>query len=282
MDAEDDPRYGQSHARRYYGKYAGLVTDDGPPSDGSAHRGQVKVQVPGILEETPDRQDQQPIEVLAYPAFLPGFFFVPKNEDPVWVEFVAGDINYPIWTGVWYPDDAAPKATDPGQPTQAGEAPTLDQKIIRTASGQVIQLDDTSGSEQLVIKDETNGNTITLDSKGIKVEDANNNTVTLDSNGIKVEDSNSNTVTMDADGIKGEATASGGSVTFTFGQATVVIKDGSISLKAGDSSSITIDANSGITLKCGTDNQISVGSSQLTLKTSAVNVKIDNTAMDVS
>ena len=52
------------------------------------------------------------------------------------IVFVNGDINVPIWTAVWYPADATPK-------TVSGDAPTLDQKIIRTRSGQVIQLDDT-------------------------------------------------------------------------------------------------------------------------------------------
>jgi hypothetical protein len=254
-DADDDARYGQHPPRHYYGKYAGLVTDNKPPSSGS-HLGQVMVKVPGILEETPDGSSHQPIEVLAAPAFLPGFFFVPEIEAPVWVEFVAGDINTPIWTGVWYPDDATPKAIDAGEPTQPGSAPTLDQKVIRTRSGQVIQLDDTDGSEQLVIKDEKNGNTITCSSTGITIW----------------------------------ATGSGGNVTLQFGggqqpTATVVVQDNTITLTAGDSSSgssITLDASAGVTLKCGSNNQIVVASDTLTLKTSGVQVKVDSSAMDVS
>jgi len=205
MDSEDDARYGQQQPRRYYGKYAGLVTENGPPSSGS-HRGQVKVKVPGILEETADGNGSQPIEVLAAPAFLPGFFFVPEEQDPVWVEFVAGDINFPIWTGVWYPEDATPS-------TVGGDAPTLDQKVIRTKSGHVIQLDDTSGSEQLVIKDETNGNIITLDQNGVKIE----------------------------------ATASGGSVTLMFGQTTVTLKGDSFEIEQGGTHSVKLDAT-GVTV----------------------------------
>lgn len=215
-DVIDNPHLPQ----RYYGKYAGLVTDNSAPSSGS-HLGQVKVKVPGILEETPDGNGHQPIEVLAAPAFLPGFFFVPEVEAPVWVEFVAGDINHPIWTGVWYPEDATPKAIDAGAPKQAGSAPTLDQKIIRTRSGHVIQLDDADGGEQLVVKDEKNGNAITFSASGITIEDATNK------------------------------------------------------------NKITFDAN-GITLKCGDDNQITLTSSQIQMKTSGVTVTIDSTKMDVS
>jgi Type VI secretion system/phage-baseplate injector OB domain len=212
LDADDDdPRYGRQPPRRYYGKYAGLVLDNSPPSSG-AHRGEIKVKVPGILEEKPGGSDNQPIELLAAPAFLPGFFFVPEKDAPVWVEFVAGDINFPIWTGVWYPKDAAPKTAD-------SEAPTLDQKVIRTRSGQVIQLDDTDGSEKLVIKDEKNKSTITLDSGGIKIE----------------------------------AGASGGSVTLTFGQTTVTLKDESIEIDQGGTNSIKMSASGvAISTKAGT------------------------------
>jgi len=193
-DTEIDARYGQQPPPRYFGKYAGLVLDNGPPSQGGSHRGRIKVQVPGILEEKPSSDDQRPLEVLADPAFLPGFFFVPEKDDPVWVEFVAGDINYPIWTGVWYPEAGTPRTAD-------GAMPTLDQKVIRTRSGQVITLEDTEGGEQLVIKDEKNGNTITLDAKGITLEAT--AAITLS---FKPTSGKPSTITLDANGIALEAT----------------------------------------------------------------------------
>lgn len=209
VEPHGDAGSGRDAPRRYYGKYPGVVTHNDPPEDGSAHRGQVKVQVPGILEETPDGTGHQPIEVLAAPAFLPGFFFVPNEQDPVWVEFVAGDINFPIWTGVWYPDDATPVTTDPSDPGAQGSAPTLDQKLIRTKSGHVIQLDDTQGSEALVIKDETNQNMLTFNSDGITFRDNHQNKLTFDSNGITIQcgDSSkivvaSSTITLQTSGVK--------------------------------------------------------------------------------
>jgi hypothetical protein len=150
--------------QKYYGKYPGLVLDNAPPS-GSDHRGEVLVEVPGILEDDPGGKDQRPIQVVARPCFLPGFFFIPEKGAQVWVEFAAGDINTPIWTGVWYPKDKPPKTVD-------SKAPTLSQKVIRTVSGQVIQLDDSNGKEEIVIKDEKNDNTITLDANGITIKSA--------------------------------------------------------------------------------------------------------------
>lgn len=155
-------REGPAQVEKYYGKYPGLVLKNGPQS-GSPHRGELVVQVQGILEESPDGLGQRPIEVLAKPCFLAGFFFIPKEKDTVWVEFAAGEIDSPLWTGVWYPTDLTPKTTD-------GNSPTVFQKVIRTASGQVIQLDDSDGSETLIISDEKNGNVITLNAEGITIE----------------------------------------------------------------------------------------------------------------
>jgi len=130
--------------RRYYGKYPALVIDNVPPDSGD-HRGEIKVQVPGILEEAEVGDGQQALEVTARPCFAPGFFFVPEIGAQVWVEFAAGDIDMPIWTGVWYPQDGVPM-------TSAEEAPTEFKKIYRTAAGHVIELDNTEGEEQIVIK----------------------------------------------------------------------------------------------------------------------------------
>lgn len=160
-----DPRRA---VEKYYGKYPGLVFQNTSP-DGEAHRGDLVVDVPGILEETPDGSGQRPIRVVARPCFLPGFFFIPEVGAQVWVEFVAGDINHPIWTGVWYPEDAAPQTTE-------GEGPTEFQKVIRTASGHVIQVEDTNGHEAIVIRHKT-GSTVEMDRDGrITITDTGNDT----------------------------------------------------------------------------------------------------------
>jgi hypothetical protein len=143
FETSTDGRDARRSSQKYYGKYPGVVIENTPPED-ATHRGELLVQVPGILEETEDGSGQQPIQVVAKPCFHPGFFFVPEAEAQVWVEFVAGDINDPIWTGVWYPTDASPQTADE-------EAPTEFQKIIRTASGHVIQLDDTDGEEKIIV-----------------------------------------------------------------------------------------------------------------------------------
>jgi hypothetical protein len=153
---------GRSAGPKYYGKYPGFVVDRAPEAAAGHHRGTLRVRVPGILEED-GSGGQRPLEALAAPAFMPGLFWVPEVGDSVWVEFAAGDVDYPVWTGVWYALDATPANLDGGRPTE-------DQKVIRTPSGQLVYLEDTGGSERLVLTGGAKSNRITMDAKGIKLE----------------------------------------------------------------------------------------------------------------
>ena len=157
--SEESPRTGA--VQKYFGKYPALVLDNEVPQgedDYGEHRGELRVEIPGLLEETADGQGQQPLQVWAKPCLPSGFFFVPEVADQVWVEFVEGDINTPVWTGVWYPRDASPQTED-------DQAPTRFQKIIRTAGGHVVQLDDSEDEQKIVIK-HMQGSLIRIDKEG--------------------------------------------------------------------------------------------------------------------
>ncbi len=165
--------------RKYYGKYAGVVLNNDPP-DNADHRGEVLVEVDGILEEDPSGTGDRALQAIARPCLPPGFFIVPEPKAHVWVEFAGGEIDDAIWSGVWYPKDAPPKTHD-------GGAPTRDQKIIRTKAGHVILIDDTDNAEQVVVLEGKSKNKITFDKNGIVVEDVNKNKITLSSNGIELD-----------------------------------------------------------------------------------------------
>jgi hypothetical protein len=145
---------------RYYGKYPGVVVDRAAPP-GEAHRGELRVRVPGILEDRPDGGGHRPLEVVAAPCYPPGFFFVPAVDAPVWVEFVAGELEAPIWTGVWYARGAAP-------PTATDAAPSERHQLIRTAAGHVIELDDAGA---ITIRHGQGRRTITLTATAITISD---------------------------------------------------------------------------------------------------------------
>lgn len=178
-----------SRAMSYYGKYPGIVVENAA-ADEAAHRGDLTVDVSGLLEESPDG-GVRPMRVVAKPSFLPGFFFIPEKEAQVWIEFVAGDVNSPIWTGVWYPADAAPLRADE-------EAPTEAHKVIRTPSGHVLELDDENG--KIIVLDK-NENRITLDENGIIIADKYDNQIVMDSNGVLVVDGSGNEVSMQSSGV---------------------------------------------------------------------------------
>jgi hypothetical protein len=189
----DDPA---AQVERYFGKYPGIVTSTDPPEQGD-HLGEIRVRIPAILEDTPDGEGQQPIEVLALPCFAPGMFFVPEVDDHVWVEFAGGDINQPIWTGVWYPRDAPPKNT-------LGAPPTREHKVLRSAGGHVIELHDSAddGAQAFLRIQKESGSepdcVITITDKGFVIETASSSdksivlrvgadaSLTLDQNGIEL------------------------------------------------------------------------------------------------
>ncbi len=181
--------------RTYFGKYPGLVLDNAPGVD-APHRGRIRVKVPGILEEAPDGTSEQPVELLAKPCFPAGFFFIPEVGQQVWVEFAAGDVNEPLWSGAWYPDEATPK-------TVANSSPTAAQKIIRTASGHVVQLDDTRDEEKVVVRHGT-GSFISIDKDGtVVIGNHLGSTVILNAKdeNVVIVDQHANSVRMTDEGI---------------------------------------------------------------------------------
>jgi uncharacterized protein involved in type VI secretion and phage assembly len=128
---------------RFFGKYRGTVVD----VDGGTLR--IKAEVPAVLGSVPTGWC---MPCVPYAGLNSGFAFLPEVGAGVWIEFEAGDVSYPIWSGCYWrqgepPSDAAPKV-----------------KVIVTAGGQKILMDDEAGS--ITISD-SNQNTVTLDSSGI-------------------------------------------------------------------------------------------------------------------
>jgi phage protein D/phage baseplate assembly protein gpV len=84
-----------------------------------------------------------------------GFQFLPEIDDEVLVAFEQGDVNQPYVIGsLWNGKDAPP------QPASDAK----DKRMIKSRSGHVIVLDDTSGAEKIIIKDKTGSNIVQIDS----------------------------------------------------------------------------------------------------------------------
>lgn len=127
------------HGGRYYGKYRGKVIDNVDPEG----RGRLRVQAddvrgPSVVEWA--------LPATPYAGDGVGFFAMPPVDANVWLEYEAGDLRYPIWSGCFW---------------AAGEIPAADSspdvKFLRTDAA-FIRIDETAG--EMVI--EANGASITI------------------------------------------------------------------------------------------------------------------------
>jgi uncharacterized protein involved in type VI secretion and phage assembly len=185
---------------RFYGKYRGIVNSNQDPEN----LGRLKVVIPSVLGDE--------AVVWASPC-VPfggdanqGFYFIPEDGSGVWIEFEEGDPEFPIWVGTFWskPDDEAeapkPNAADGSEESVPVNSPS--RKIIKTMRGHTIQFEDADGDEMITIVEAAHSHVITMNGEGIAIADgANGNTVKMESGGIKIEDQNGNAVTMDSGGV---------------------------------------------------------------------------------
>lgn len=129
---------------RFFGKYAGVVTNVEDPLE----IGRIRAKVPAVLGEEVETGWALPCAPFGGGKDR-GFLMLPEVGDTVWMEFAAGDVSQPIWTGAfWGAPDSAGQQDDLAQ--EAGsEVPTAEDKkagpgrhVLRTAAGHRLLLDD--------------------------------------------------------------------------------------------------------------------------------------------
>jgi len=191
---------------RRYGKYRAVVTDNEDPET----RGRLRLRIPSVLGDAETGWAMPCFPFGGGPSY--GWFAVPEKEALVWAEFEEGDINRPIWTGVFWTKEA-------DVPEGAAKTPPT-TRLLQTPSGHIMQFDDEEGKEsfnlihpsgaELHIDEngsmtllDASGASIALDAEGKKIiiEDANGNQFVMEASGIHVEDANGNKLQMAASGI---------------------------------------------------------------------------------
>ncbi len=145
-DAQPEPKV--------FGLVTGIVTNNKDPEE----MGRVKVKFPWLSDN-----DESAWARLVAPMAGNGrgMFYIPEVDDEVLVAFEHGDIHRPFIIGaLWNGRDRTP--------LQAGEVVggdgKVNRRIIKSRSGHIILLDDTSGNEEITIVDKTGNNKIVFHS----------------------------------------------------------------------------------------------------------------------
>ena len=144
----------EEHQDHYYGKYASTVSDTDDPEN----MGRIRANVPEIFK---DEVSSWALPCAPYTGSDAGLFMVPPVGSGVWIEFEAGDVSRPIWSGGWWPRGDAPEPEE----GRAGSQPT---KVLKTESGLNFALDD--DSETVVISDGAGSNKMTIRSRQGQIE----------------------------------------------------------------------------------------------------------------
>ncbi len=90
--------------KTYYGIYQGIVTNNVDPDK----RGRIKCQIPDVLGSATESAWCDPMIPVAYD--YGGDFCMPQKKEAVWIMFIAGDSNRPVWLGGWWQKKMTPLA----------------------------------------------------------------------------------------------------------------------------------------------------------------------------
>ena len=141
---------------RFYGKYRGIVKDNGDPEK----LGRIRVQVPDVLDE---QVSPWAWPCAAYAGTDIGLFAIPAVGSGVWIEFEAGDPARPIWTGGWWGRNDPPK-------NEQGSAANVPQKILKSESGLLLALDDDAHTATLSDRNGQNLVVIKVDDGQVRIQ----------------------------------------------------------------------------------------------------------------
>lgn len=139
---------------RFYGVAIGIVTNNKDP-DGL---GRVRLKLPWMADDV--ESDWARIASPMAGAGR-GCYFLPEMDDEVLVAFQHGSPEFPyVLGGLWNGKDKPPASNGDGK---------NDVRMIRSRSGHVIRLTDTSGSEQIEIIDKSAKNSIVISTRDNKI-----------------------------------------------------------------------------------------------------------------
>lgn len=151
---------------RFFGKYRGQIVNNIDPQN----QGRVQVSVPAVLGSG---SLSWAMPCAPYGGAGVGFFAVPPIGANVWVEFEAGDSDYPIWAGCFWGVGDAPVL--PAIPTS---------KVLKTDTA-AITIDDIPGAGGILIEYVT-GAKIVINATGIEIDNGMGGKIALSGPNVSV------------------------------------------------------------------------------------------------
>ena len=98
MIETQDRQHEERYKNRWYGKYRAFIRDNNDPE----RLGRCRLEIPAVLGKGRDNWSDWACPCFPYGGNEDiGVFLVPEEGASVWAEFEGGNIQYPIWSGVW-------------------------------------------------------------------------------------------------------------------------------------------------------------------------------------
>lgn len=152
---------------RYYGLFAGTVTDNNDPDA----KCRVRTQVPEVLT---DGDTGWCVPSLPYTGDGAGFAAVPPVGTQVWVQWPGGDLSAPpIWSGGSYSAGGAVQGAGPNT------------VILLTPGGHRLELDDDGTALTITC---SQGPVITLDTSGVSIDNGQGAKIVMQGPKVDVND----------------------------------------------------------------------------------------------
>lgn len=172
---------GNPQENRFYGVTIAVVTNNKDPDK----LGRVKLRFPW-LSDIDESNWARVVSPMA--GNQRGLYLLPEVDDEVLVAFEQGDPQFPYVLGaLWNGKDKPPVTNDDGK---------NNQRLFKSRSGHTILFDDTQGEEKIIIRDQTNKNEISIDSKNNVITIASEKDVKITPKGNIILDTTSGNVAI--------------------------------------------------------------------------------------
>ena len=153
-------------ARKYFGKYRGMVVNNVDP----LQIGRLLVQVPDVLGPIPS---SWAMPCFPFTGKQMGAFYLPQIGTGVWVEFEQGDADFPIWSGCFYGIAAEVPALALAAP------PGVPSVVFQTTAQNTLMLSDVPGPTGGILLKTTTGAFISVSDTGITISNGKGAIITM-------------------------------------------------------------------------------------------------------